>query len=204
MSRYLDLADTLGSRIEQGLYEAGCRLPSVRALSTEHGVSLTTVQQAYRWLEMSGLAEARPRSGWYVPMVRPAPGLPRMGKPNLRPIDVSDWGQVQDLLELEREGETVQLGRGMPDVESPSLRPLRAALARESRRAGAASLHYNDMQGVPALREQLSRLAVDAGYRAAPEALIVTTGCRRRCRARCGPCARRATSWPSHPPATTA
>ncbi|WP_323028701.1 PLP-dependent aminotransferase family protein [Castellaniella defragrans] len=177
MSRYLDLADTLGSRIEQGLYEAGCRLPSVRALSTEHGVSLTTVQQAYRWLEMSGLAEARPRSGWYVPMVRPAPGLPRMGKPNLRPIDVSDWGQVQDLLELEREGETVQLGRGMPDVESPSLRPLRAALARESRRAGAASLHYNDMQGVPALREQLSRLAVDAGYRAAPEALIVTTGC---------------------------
>ena len=50
MSRYLNLADTLGSRIEQGLYAAGSRLPSVRALSTVHGVNLTTVQQAYRWL----------------------------------------------------------------------------------------------------------------------------------------------------------
>src|SRR5690606_27628231 len=40
-----------------------------------------------------------------------------------------------------------------------------------------ASLHYNDMQGVVALREQLSRLAIDAGYYAAPDSLIVTTGC---------------------------
>lgn len=177
MSRYLDLANTLGSRIERGLYGAGVRLPSVRTLSLEYGVSLTTVQQAYRWLEMAGLVEARPRSGWYVPATRPAPELPKMGKPDLRPTDVSEWGQVQELLDLESESETVQLGRGMPDVESPTLRPLRAALAREGRHAGIASLHYNDMQGVPALREQLSRLAVDAGYHAPPDSLIVTTGC---------------------------
>src|SRR5690606_1218942 len=136
MSRYLDLADTLGSRIEQGLYGAGARLPSVRVLSHEYGVSLTTVQQAYRWLEMAGLVEARPRSGWYVPATRPPPELPKMGKPNLRPTDVSEWGQVQALLELEGAGETVQLGRGMPDVESPTLRPLQAALARQRRHAG--------------------------------------------------------------------
>lgn len=177
MSRYLDLANTLGSRIEQGAYESGVRLPSVRALSTEYGVSLTTVQQAYRWLEIAGLAEARPRSGWFVPDIRRSPELPRMGKPDLQPIDVSEWGQVQELLELEQEGETVQLGRGMPDVETPSLRPLRTALAREGRHAGIASLHYNDMQGVPALREQLARLSIDAGYRASPDSLIVTTGC---------------------------
>ena len=177
MSRYLDLATTLGSRIEQGLHAAGDRLPSVRTLSLEYGVSLTTVQQAYRWLEMSGLVEARPRSGWYVPAARRAPELPQMGKPNLRPTDVTDWGQVQDLLDLEREGETVQLGRGMPDVDTPTLRPLQAALAREGRHAGIASLHYNDIQGVPVLREQLARLAADAGYRATPDALIITTGC---------------------------
>jgi len=164
MSRYLDLANTLGSRIERGLYGAGVRLPSVRTLSLEYGVSLTTVQQAYRWLEMAGLVEARPRSGWYVPAARPAPELPKMGKPDLRPTDVSEWGQVQELLDLESESGTIQLGRGMPDVESPTLRPLQAALAREGRRAGVASLHYNDMQGVAALREQLSRLAIEAGY----------------------------------------
>ena len=177
MSRYLDLANTLGSRIERGLYGAGVRLPSVRTLSLEYGVSLTTVQQAYRWLEMAGLVEARPRSGWYVPAARPAPELPKMGKPDLRPTDVSEWGQVQELLDLESESGTIQLGRGMPDVESPTLRPLQAALAREGRRAGIASLHYNDMQGVAALRKQLSRLAIEAGYHVAPDSLIVTSGC---------------------------
>ncbi|PEM35950.1 GntR family transcriptional regulator, partial [Bacillus wiedmannii] len=53
MTRYAALAALLSQRIEQGLYPAGDRLPSVRALSLEHGVSISTVQQAYRLLEES-------------------------------------------------------------------------------------------------------------------------------------------------------
>ncbi|EPN16767.1 GntR family transcriptional regulator/aminotransferase, class I, partial [Pseudomonas syringae pv. actinidiae ICMP 18804] len=56
MTLYVNLAELLGSRIENGFYRPGDRLPSVRALSVEHGVSLSTVQQAYRVLEDSGLA----------------------------------------------------------------------------------------------------------------------------------------------------
>ena len=56
MTLYVNLAELLGTRIEQGFYRPGDRLPSVRALSVEHGVSLSTVQQAYRVLEDSGLA----------------------------------------------------------------------------------------------------------------------------------------------------
>ena len=58
MTLYVNLAELLGTRIEQGFYRPGDRLPSVRALSVEHGVSLSTVQQAYRVLEDSGLAIA--------------------------------------------------------------------------------------------------------------------------------------------------
>ncbi|WP_185076751.1 GntR family transcriptional regulator, partial [Pseudomonas frederiksbergensis] len=46
----------------------GDRLPSVGALSVEHGVSLSTVQQAYRGLEDSGLATPKPKSGYFVLM----------------------------------------------------------------------------------------------------------------------------------------
>jgi DNA-binding GntR family transcriptional regulator len=66
MTLYVNLAELLGARIEQGLYRPGDRLPSVRALSTEHGVSVSTVQQAYRVLEDSGLAVPRPKSGYFV------------------------------------------------------------------------------------------------------------------------------------------
>ncbi|WP_249546344.1 GntR family transcriptional regulator, partial [Escherichia coli] len=39
MTRYQHLATLLAERIEQGLYRHGEKLPSVRSLSREHGVS---------------------------------------------------------------------------------------------------------------------------------------------------------------------
>ncbi|EXF96339.1 hypothetical protein HK44_022400 [Pseudomonas fluorescens HK44] len=72
---HLNLAEFFSSHIEQGLYGPGERLPSVRTLSQEHRVSLTTVQQAYRVLECSGLAMPRPKSGYFVPTGRRMPEL---------------------------------------------------------------------------------------------------------------------------------
>ena len=43
MTRYQHLANLLAERIEQGLYRHGEKLPSVRSLSQEHGVSISTI-----------------------------------------------------------------------------------------------------------------------------------------------------------------
>src|SRR3989344_8266013 len=91
MTLYVNLAQLLGARIEQGLYRPGDRLPSVRALSVEHGVSLSTVQQAYRTLEDQGLALPRPKSGYYVPEERQKPALPMVSRTAQRPAAVSQW-----------------------------------------------------------------------------------------------------------------
>ena len=65
MTRYQHLATLLAERIEQGLYRHGEKLPSVRSLSQEHGVSISTVQQAYQLLEQpvsyTHLQWSRPR-----------------------------------------------------------------------------------------------------------------------------------------------
>ncbi|WP_152368571.1 GntR family transcriptional regulator, partial [Pseudomonas aeruginosa] len=98
MTLYLQLAETLGSRIEQGLYRPGDRLPSVRAMSIEHGVSLSTVQQAYRLLEDRGLAEPRPKSGYFVPAARQMPPLPAIARLAQRPVEISQWEQVLALV----------------------------------------------------------------------------------------------------------
>lgn len=66
MKLYEQLADTLGQRIEQGYFQSGDKLPSIRNLAQEHGVSISTVQEAYRLLEDRGLAAPRPKSGYYV------------------------------------------------------------------------------------------------------------------------------------------
>lgn len=174
---YATLADTLRIRIEQGFYRPGDRLPSVRALSLEHGVSLSTVQQAYRQLEDLGLAASRPKAGYFVPVERQAPALPAVTRTAQRPLDISQWEQVVELIRSVPSDEVVQLGRGSPDLSSPTLRPLLRSLGRISQRQDLRGLNYDSIQGTEALREQLARLLVDSGCRLAPSDLLITTGC---------------------------
>ena len=58
--RYEKLAAELEGMIAGGVLRHGERLPSVRRLSVERRLSVTTVVQALRQLEDRGLVEARP------------------------------------------------------------------------------------------------------------------------------------------------
>ncbi|EIK97320.1 GntR family transcriptional regulator [Pseudomonas sp. M47T1] len=177
MTLYVNLAELLGSRIEQGFYRPGDRLPSVRALSAEHGVSLSTVQQAYRVLEDNGLAAPRPKSGYFVPSARLLPALPAVGRPAQRPVEISQWDQVVELVRSAPRKGVVQLGRGMPDVDSPTLKPLLRSLAQLARRQDMPGLYYDTVLGTEALREQVARLLLDSGCQLQASDLVVTTGC---------------------------
>lgn len=178
MSLYVDLAALLGTRIEQGLYRPGDRLPSVRALSLEHGVSLSTVQQAYRLLEDNGLATPRPKSGYFVPAARQMPALPAVSRSAQRPVEVSQWEQVLELISIPPgRDQMIQLGRGRPDISGPTLKPLLRALSRLSRRQDLHSLTYGCIHGDQALREQVSRLVLDSGCQIPYQDIVITSGC---------------------------
>lgn len=177
MTLYVNLAELLGTRIEQGFYRPGDRLPSVRALSVEHGVSLSTVQQAYRLLEDNGLATPRPKSGYFVPASRELPALPEVGRPAQRPVEISQWDLVLELIRAVPRKAVIQLGRGMPDVLSPTLKPLLRSLARVSRRQDLPGLYYDNILGCMELREQIARLSLDSGCQLNAEDIVITTGC---------------------------
>ena len=66
MTLYRQLADDFAASIRDGTLEAGARVPSVRQLSRERGLSPATVVHAYELLEAEGFIETRPRSGFYV------------------------------------------------------------------------------------------------------------------------------------------
>lgn len=177
MTRYATLAAILSQRIEQGLYPAGERLPSVRMLSQEHGVSISTVQQAYRLLEESQLVEARPKSGYFVRGLRTLAELPAVTRPVQRPVDISQWEQVLELIRTKPREDLVQLGRGMPDISEPTLKPLMKALGHMGRHGDLRSLYYDNIQGVMGLREQIARLLLDSGCQISADQLVITTGC---------------------------
>lgn len=63
---YQQIADELASQIDQGVFQVGDKLPSIRRLSKQKQVSIATIQSAYEQLELRQHIESRPQSGFYV------------------------------------------------------------------------------------------------------------------------------------------
>ena len=97
--RYQQLSEEMAEAIRGGVLRPGERLPSVRELCAQRGISPATVFHAYGQLEAEGLIEARARSGFFVRAlrrsVRPSPQVapPRSGA---TPVAISEL--VFDLL----------------------------------------------------------------------------------------------------------
>ena len=177
MKLYETLADELAGRIQQGYYRPGDKLPSVRALSREHQVSISTVQEAYRLLEQQRLVAARPKSGYYVLSKQHTPTLPDITRPTQKPLEVSQWELVVKLLSGDEVDRHLAFGKGTPDVSSSTLNPLYKIIAAISRRRDINCLTYDSLQGSLELRHQIARLMVDSGCQLHPDDIVLTTGC---------------------------
>ncbi|WP_316848313.1 PLP-dependent aminotransferase family protein [Pedobacter psychrodurus] len=52
--------------IREGIFKPGHKLPSVRELKEQYYISISTIQNGYDYLIISGLVESVPKSGYYV------------------------------------------------------------------------------------------------------------------------------------------
>ena len=177
MTRYQHLADLLAQRIEAGLYQSGERLPSVRTLSDEHSVSISTVQQAYHLLEDRQLITPQPRSGYYVTPRKHTPPAPAISRPAQRPVEITQWGCVLDRLNEEPDNDAIPFGSGSPDMCQSTMAPLWKAMTRLMQAQDSRVLNYDPVYGSHALREQVARLTIDSGCHLNPADIIITHGC---------------------------
>jgi len=177
MTRYQYLADLLAERIEQGLYRSGEKLPSVRNLSQEHGVSISTVQQAYQTLETLQLITPQPRSGYFVAPRKALPPVPAMSRPVQRPVEVTQWDQVLEMLDARLDKDIILFGGGAPDITQPSLKPLWRELSRVVQHQPTEVLGYDELAGHRELREQIARLMLDGGSTVTADDVVITSGC---------------------------
>lgn len=177
MTRYENLATLLAQRIEQGLYRHGEKLPSVRKLSQEHGVSISTVQQAYQVLENLQLITPQPRSGYFVAPRKSQPPVPAMTRPVQRPVEITQWDEVLTLLDARGDKDIITFGGGAPDITQPTLKPLWREMSRLVQHNQQDVLSYDVLQGRCELREQISRLMLDGGSVVEVDDIIITSGC---------------------------
>ena len=69
---YLQLYDQIKLRILSGEMKAGEKLPSLRTLAKELGISITTASLAYDQLLVEGYIVSRPKSGYFVAAISPS------------------------------------------------------------------------------------------------------------------------------------
>lgn len=178
---YRQLAEHYLHAIRAGTLRGGDRLPSVRRLMSDHGVSLSTALQACRHLEDQGWLEARPRSGYFVRGSRRV-SLPPAAEPEPAPPDAAAYvgihERVSSILERGQRAD-VRVNLALA-VGAPALYPaadLQRSMQGHLRRRPAILTTMARRHGHPALRQALARHALTRGVQAAPEEVVVTHGC---------------------------
>ena len=158
MTRYEQLADVVAEMIRSSVLAPGDKVPSIRQASAQHGVSPSTVFQAYYLLESRGLIRARERSGYYVSdnvrklLPEPAPSLPAS---TLTDVSVNDL--IFSVLDAMQQPEVIPLGAAFPSAELFPLERLSQSLRRANRSVDSAGVDTNLSPGNQALRRAISR-----------------------------------------------
>ncbi|WP_412460143.1 GntR family transcriptional regulator MpaR [Pseudomonas sp. SC11] len=177
MKRYERFADDIAELIRSGVLGPGQRVPSVRYASQTHGVSPSTVFQAYYLLERRGLIRARPRSGYFVNAHAPRQfSEPQAQAPVSESTDVDVSDLVFSILDSIKDPHTVPFGSAFP---SPTLFPLQRlsrSLASASRAMDPRVVVTDLSPGNPQLRRQIALRYMVAGLMLPMEELLITNG----------------------------
>ncbi len=176
--KYVEVADRIERLIENGALKVGDKLLSVRALSKEQGISVSTAFQAYYQLESKGLIEARPQSGYYV---RFSPGhvldLPKVSSPLHDAVPVSVDEMIDSVYSDLNNEKLIHFSLGVPSISLLPVARLNKSLLHVTRDSKSSCLHYEHVQGNAALRRQIARQAFNWGGTPSEEEVVVTAGC---------------------------
>jgi len=175
---YEQVADRIRGMIFDRIYRPGDRLPSVRELSRQSGVSITTVLDAYRLLEDSGLIHPRPQSGYYVhAYANLKPAEPMRSAPAPLPSHFSRDQMLQSMThEIDRPG-LIDLAFANPNPDLLPLAKLARIISTVAREHPEASYGYGPPSGHRAIREQIAQRSFAAGAVISPDEVVITMGC---------------------------
>ncbi|SAK60715.1 GntR family transcriptional regulator [Caballeronia arationis] len=164
-------------RIDERVFRPGMRMPSIRKLALDKGVSRFTVVEAYERLVAHGYLDSRRGSGFYVRDRAAA-------TPVASPVATPEREPVQSTIDV------VWLLRNMLQTSSPAKGPglgylptqwldgelITSALRSMSRQSGAQLLGFGTPQGFLPLRQQLQTRLAELEIGASTQQIVMVSG----------------------------
>lgn len=181
---YRQIVEQVAARIRDGVYPSGFRLPTTRELARELGVHRNTVVRAFEELAQAGLVNTMVGSGTYVaedaPVNAPAAAPQRPALPwsvlFSRNTSAEPLTRYERLARTVGEGDYINLSRLHPSPDLVPVEQIRRCADFVLRRHGDVALGYGPPDGMPRLREHISREMWRAGIPVAAEDIVITTG----------------------------
>jgi DNA-binding transcriptional MocR family regulator len=176
---YVKLADEIEDKVAQRIYKTGEKLPSIRDLHRQLGLSISTIHQTYIELEKRGIVESRVKSGFYIkPIfknVLPQPSLKRCCK---TPKKVTINALADEVKEAITDPGILNLGSAVPDKNLfPAKHLARLVKSISMSDLDRLLLTYEKSDGAPDLKRQIARRSLGNSQRVTEEEILITNGC---------------------------
>ncbi|WP_421355136.1 PLP-dependent aminotransferase family protein [Pseudocitrobacter faecalis] len=176
MKKYQQLAQQMTDQIENGVWQPGDKLPSLREQVVNSGMSFMTVSHAYQLLESQGRIIARPQSGYYVApravVLRPSRAPVQVMRDEA--VDINTY--IFEVLQASRDASVLPFASAFPDPRLFPLPQLNRSLAQVSKTATAMSVIENLPPGNDDLRHAIARRYALQGMTISPDEIVITAG----------------------------
>lgn len=174
--KYIEIAENIEQLIFTNTFKPGEKLQSVRAMSTEYGISVSTSFQVYYYLEGKGLIEAKPKSGYYV-KTQYQTRFKEVEEELDRDCEISSLSELTTQIIEAVPKEPDQLSVLIPPVDLLPIAKLKKSAQKVLQSSPTACTEYGSIKGSAEAREEISKHILNSQALVKPNTLLLTNGC---------------------------
>jgi DNA-binding transcriptional MocR family regulator len=175
---YIKIANSLQQQINNDVLKEGDKLPSIRMICRQHGVSMSTAQFAYYELERKSLVESRPQSGYYVSnSSRQKLLLPASSRPESKPAATTVTDIFENAFNTGGEKNYTVFSRGVPATSLLPIAKLNKGTIQAIRSLPGGGTIYESLQGNEKLCTQVAKWSFNWKGNLAEKDILTTAGC---------------------------
>ena len=176
-SLYIDLANKIAVMIDEGVYKAGEKLPSLRSIHKQRGISIGTILQAFIYLQDRGMITSKEKSGYFVNYQPKQP----LQFPKTIPVSLSERTVHIDRLlkKLRKEGSGkhfVSFANALPDHRLLPFNSIKRSIQTISRDISGSYLSLEEPKGNRQLRGMIAKRSFMWNGLLQADDLVITNG----------------------------
>lgn len=174
---YVEISNNIAKLIKNGVLKTGQRLPSVRMLCREHGISMNTAKRVFLELEGQSLIESKPQSGYFVSRLsyQKLP-LPEVSKPSQGNNSKEPEELIRKVYANMGNTDLTLFSIGVPSDELLPLAKLNKEMMHAIRELRDNGTGYEQLQGNEKLRRMIAARSLYWGGSLHENDLVTTAG----------------------------